>query len=103
MAGRVSTFFRLAGDGDRDAEVAGISLSLAGRFELILFEWHLTPEYILDNWTDEQFELLCEKRNERMIATNDAMARASGESKSSGPAKRVSDVELFQQMGIGSA
>jgi hypothetical protein len=38
-----------------------------------------------------------------MIATNDAMARAMGESKSSAPAKRVSDVELFQQMGIGSA
>lgn len=28
-------------------------------------EWHLTPEYILDNWTDEELNLMIEKLAER--------------------------------------
>jgi hypothetical protein len=44
-----------------------------------------------------------EKRNERMIAMEEQMALARGDSTSSGHSKRVNDVELFQQMGIGSA
>jgi hypothetical protein len=44
-----------------------------------------------------------EKRNERMIAMEEQMAFARGDSTSSGHSKRVNDVELFQQMGIGSA
>lgn len=28
-------------------------------------EWHLTPEYILNNWTDEKFNLMVEKLVER--------------------------------------
>ncbi len=26
-----------------------------------MVEWHLTPEYIIANWTDEKFSLLIEK------------------------------------------
>ena len=28
-------------------------------------EWHVTPDYIVNNWTDELFVLMCEKLNER--------------------------------------
>ena len=28
-------------------------------------EWHVTPEYIVNNWTDEKFDLLVSKLAER--------------------------------------
>ena len=28
-------------------------------------EWHITPEYIINNWTDEKFELMVSKLTER--------------------------------------
>lgn len=28
-------------------------------------EWHITPDYIVNNWTDELFELMAEKFVER--------------------------------------
>ncbi|MBA7641801.1 hypothetical protein ES703_49486 [subsurface metagenome] len=30
-----------------------------------MVEWHLPPDYILDNWTDEQLDLYVEKLVER--------------------------------------
>ena len=38
----------------------------------MLAEWHLSPDYIVDNWTDELFCLMCEKlveRKRREVAT----------------------------------
>jgi len=31
-----------------------------------LSEWHITPEYINDNWTEEEFGLMIEKLNKRL-------------------------------------
>ena len=36
-------------------------------------EWHLTPEYIIDNWTDEKFNLMVEKLVDRKTRESDAM------------------------------
>jgi hypothetical protein len=76
----------------------------------VLAEWHLTPEYILENWTDELFELMWDKRNERMLAIESSIAAARGESPTAGRnyvvpqvAKEISDVEMFSKLGIGSA
>ena len=35
-------------------------------------EWHITPDYIVNNWTDELFDLMCEKFGERRQRENDA-------------------------------
>jgi len=40
-----------------------------------MVEWHITPEYILDNWTDELFDLMVVK----MIERKEAQVRSSGE------------------------
>jgi hypothetical protein len=32
-----------------------------------MHSWHVTPEYINDNWTEEQFLLLFRMRNRRML------------------------------------
>ena len=55
-------------------------------------EWNLTPEWIFDNWTGEEFVLLTEKLAERKQREADAMRRSSG-----GKATKVSDKELFSQ------
>ena len=30
-----------------------------------MVEWHQSPDYIVNNWTDELFDLMCEKFIER--------------------------------------
>jgi hypothetical protein len=35
-------------------------------YEVALTEWHITPEYINEQWTEELFELMFRKRNERL-------------------------------------
>ncbi len=53
-------------------------------FELLLTEWHLTPEYIIDNWTDEKLLVMVEKRTERIereaaaMRGDDGVADATG-------------------------
>lgn len=32
----------------------------------MLSEWHLSPDEILDHWTEERLDLFWQKRNERM-------------------------------------
>ena len=107
MGGRVSSFFSLAGDGARTAEDASFSVTLAGKFELALREWHLTPEYILENWTDELFELMWEKRNERVTAEAEMIEHAHEEAQEgrmrSSRAKPMTDIELMHAAGIGQA
>jgi len=39
-----------------------------------MVEWHITPEYILANWTDELFDLMVAK----MIERKEAQVRLSG-------------------------
>jgi len=34
-------------------------------FEYLLSEWHITPEYIINNWTEELLNLMLEKLVER--------------------------------------
>lgn len=57
-------------------------------------EWHLSPDYIVNNWTDELLNLMVEKLTERKQREVQAM-RPLG---SSG-GHRVSDKELFAQAG----
>jgi hypothetical protein len=59
-----------------------------------LAEWHLTPEYILANWTDEELDLMVEKLVERKEREADAM---SGRHPS---ARVVSDEQFFREAGI---
>ncbi len=54
-------------------------------------EWHITPDYIINNWTDELFNLMVEKLVERKGREVDAIkSRSSGET-------RVPDKALFQK------
>lgn len=69
----------------------------------MLVEWHLTPEYLLENWTDEQFEAFWQARNQRIVSIDRAIAKASKPNdagSSSEVTRRVSDQELFQLMGM---
>ena len=59
-----------------------------------MVEWRLTPEWILDNWTNEEFTLMVEK----LAARKQREAEASkGDSKER--AVTVSDKELFSRAG----
>lgn len=49
-------------------------------------EWHITPDYIVNNWTDELLLLMTEKLAERKERELDA---AKG--------KKVSDTTLFSR------
>ena len=65
-------------------------------------EWHLPPDYIVDNWTDELLELMCEKLVKRKQRELDAIQGKKGTQ--GGPpikpgTKIVSDKELFATMG----
>jgi len=53
----------------------------------------LAPEYIINNWTDEEFALMCEKLAERKEREAKAW-RGDRSSKASIP-----DTELFKRMG----
>ncbi len=61
-------------------------------------EWHITPEYIVNNWTDEEMALMVEKLVERKQRINNAITEAPSGSSLSGD-RVVSDMELFRQMG----
>jgi hypothetical protein len=37
-----------------------------------LSEWHVTPEYINEHWTEELFAFLFEKRNEKLRRFNNS-------------------------------
>ena len=40
-------------------------------------EWHITPDYIVNNWTDELLDLMTEKLVERKQRENQAVPQAS--------------------------
>jgi len=56
-----------------------------------LSEWHLAPEYIFANWTDEEFSLMCEKLSDRKKREAEAW-NGKGKKKPT-----VSDEQLFSQ------
>lgn len=41
-------------------------------------EWHITPDYIMDNWTDELFDLMLEKLIERKQRESNAINTSGG-------------------------
>ena len=53
-------------------------------------EWHLSPDYIVNNWTDELFALMVDKLVER---------KAGRESREPPGTQKVSPEELFRVMG----
>ena len=71
----------------------------------MMFEWHQPPEYFLEHWTDEQFELFWEKRNERVIAQSRTIEELrEGRQAPGHDAKNIiNDMQMFQMMGIGRA
>jgi hypothetical protein len=65
-------------------------------FEFLLCEWHLTPDYILANWTDELFNLMVDKLVDRKERETAAMRGTSREHSTD---NKVSDLSLFAQAG----
>lgn len=58
-----------------------------------MVEWHVTPDYIVSNWTDELFNLMVEKlieRKKRERLGSSTPLRNQG---------MVSDKELFARAG----
>ena len=43
---------------------------------MALSDWHVSPDYIVNNWSEELFAVMVKKRNERVKAQN---ARARGD------------------------
>ena len=58
----------------------------------MLAEWHIPPEYIIENWTQEKFELMVEKLSERKKRE---IAAQTGRVN-----RVVSDEQLFRMTGI---
>ena len=61
----------------------------------MLAEWHITPDYIVSNWTEELLELMVKKLVERK-------QRETGQVESVKPMSNdrvVSDEALFGQLG----
>jgi hypothetical protein len=58
-----------------------------------LSEWGLTPEWIFDNWTDEELTLMLDK----LVARKLELAKAY-QGKSTEPEK-ISDTEMFSRLG----
>ena len=62
----VDSFFEFARDLKREEiEELATEGEVFTAFELLLAEWHITPDYIVNNWTDELLSLMCEKLSER--------------------------------------
>ena len=57
-------------------------------------EWHLSPDYIVSNWTDELLNLMTEKLIERKNRETRALRPAS---QGSSEGAKVSDSMLFFQ------
>lgn len=46
---------------------------MGAAFELLMSEWHVTPDYVVNNWTDELLDLMIEKLVERRQCAPKAM------------------------------
>jgi hypothetical protein len=56
-------------------------------------EWGLTPEYILESWTEAKLLLMFVKRRERIMAINESMKPKER------TAKQVAEEEFMAQTG----
>lgn len=61
-----------------------------------MVEWHLSPDYIVNNWTDELLDLMTEKLVERRQRETEAVKPMPSGSPGG---HRVSDVEFFRHAG----
>jgi hypothetical protein len=67
----------------------------------MLSEWHLSPDDILERWTDERLDLFWTKRNDRMRRIR--LAAEGAEDTEEAPAARyVSNREFFSAPLAGS-
>ena len=56
-------------------------------------EWHLSPDYIVNNWTDELLNLMIEKLSARYERQNPSGRAGQGED------QWVSEETLFAELG----
>lgn len=69
------------------------SASIGQMFEFLLTEWHVTPDYISNNWSNELLAVMVEKLVERKRKVNQNVSMDSRND------DIVSDEVLFSQMG----
>ena len=62
-------------------------------------EWHVTPDYVTANWTDELLHLMLEKLMERKGRESGAIEEVKGRYKPKVDDQEVSDKMLFAMMG----
>lgn len=62
-------------------------------------EWHIPPDYIANNWTDELLSLMIEKMTKRKQGELDAIEGKPGVGSVKPGVEQVSDTELFGRMG----
>jgi len=60
----------------------------------LLAEWHITQDYIIAHWTDEEFSLMLDKLVERKQREK---ALIKGEEVST---RKISDKQFFDEAGI---
>ena len=60
-------------------------------------EWHVTPDYVVANWTDELLQLMLEKLIERKDKQAKAIEEVRGRHISGG--QEIEDTTLFKMMG----
>ena len=60
-------------------------------------EWHLPPDYIVNNWTDELLDLMVEKLVERKERKVEAIKPVSLQGEPGG--YKVPDIVLFARAG----
>jgi hypothetical protein len=87
---------RGAGDAEDDA-LSGDPVSVGAIYERFLAEYHIGPDELNNNWTEERLQLFLDKRNERLQLMEEQLERARH---GGAPKRRVSDSKLFQMMGI---
>ncbi len=63
-----------------------------------MFEWHVTPDYIVEHWSRQLFDLMFQKRNERVARENAASASASA-----GGSNTVPLAQALTELGAKSA
>jgi len=62
----------------------------------MMVEWHVTPDYIASNWTDELLNLMVEKMAERKERENNHASANRAQLNTNGK-QVVSDTMLFSQ------
>lgn len=69
----------------------------------MLSEWHISPDEILERWTDERMAMFWEKRNDRIVRESEAMKRAMERDPDEKPPVRVSHNAFFNRELVGPA